>query len=221
MMSGRRLSEAAPGDRGQGRRRGPAREPDPGLGHHPELLRLYAKLSGMTGTAATERGFRRHLQDGRGRGAHQPPVSRIDEDDEVYRTEAEKNTRHPGADRDCYRRGQPILVGTVSIEKSETLSEILSKHRYEVDGKTKVGIPHQVLNARYHEQRPLIVADAGSPARDHRHQQWPAAAPISSWAVTSRWRVEPLAHRTARPRRRVTPEQAIKKKQDWRSRSPT
>src|SRR5690606_24120017 len=64
---------------------------------------------------------------------------------------------------DCYRRGQPILVGTVSIEKSEQLSELLNAHEFELDGKKQRGIPHNVLNARYHEQEALIVADAGKP----------------------------------------------------------
>ena len=60
-------------------------------------------------------------------------------------------------------RGQPILVGTVSIEKSEQLSEMLKTYAFEQDGQTKTGIPHQVLNARYHEQEAHIVADAGVP----------------------------------------------------------
>jgi preprotein translocase subunit SecA len=91
------------------------------------------------------------------------PIQRIDDDDEVYRTEAEKNQAIIKQIVDCYTRGQPILVGTVSIEKSETLSELLKAHKFEVDGKTQTGVPHQVLNARYHEQEAHIVADAGVP----------------------------------------------------------
>ena len=91
------------------------------------------------------------------------PVARIDDDDEVYRTEAEKNRAILKQIEDCYVRGQPILVGTVSIEKSETLSTLLNAHAYEVNGQSRKGIPHNVLNARYHEQEAVIVADAGIP----------------------------------------------------------
>ncbi len=135
-------------------------------------FRLYQKLSGMTGTAATE--------------AHEfidiynmdvaeiptnKPVTRIDDDDEVYRTAAEKNQAIITTIEDCYLRGQPILVGTVSIEKSEQLSALLDAHVFERDGKKVTGIPHAVLNARYHEQEALIIADAGVPGvGDHRHQ---------------------------------------------------
>ena len=127
-------------------------------------FRLYAKLSGMTGTAATEAQefFDIYKMD----VAEIPtnrPIARIDEDDEVYRTGAEKNQAIIGQIEDCYRRGQPILVGTVSIEKSEQLSELLNAHSFEIDGKTRTGIPHNVLNARYHEQEAKIVADAGVP----------------------------------------------------------
>ena len=127
-------------------------------------FRLYTKLSGMTGTAATEAQefFDIYKMD----VAEIPtnrPVARIDEDDEVYRTAAEKNQAIIGQIEDCYRRGQPILVGTVSIEKSEQLSDLLKAHKFEIDGKRQTGIPHNVLNARYHEQEAKIVADAGIP----------------------------------------------------------
>jgi preprotein translocase subunit SecA len=127
-------------------------------------FRLYAKLSGMTGTAATE--AQEFLDIYKMDVAEIPtnrPVTRIDDDDEVYRTAAEKNRAVTLLIEDCYRRGQPILVGTVSIEKSELLSEMLKAHSFELDGKTIKGIPHNVLNARYHEQEALIVADAGVP----------------------------------------------------------
>ena len=127
-------------------------------------FRLYSKLSGMTGTAATE--AQEFLDIYKMDVAEIPtnrPIQRIDDDDEVYRTAAEKNAAIIKQIEDCYLRGQPILVGTVSIEKSELLSELLKAHRFEKDGKAQVGIPHSVLNARYHEQEALIVADAGRP----------------------------------------------------------
>ncbi|WP_411287012.1 preprotein translocase subunit SecA [Phenylobacterium sp.] len=127
-------------------------------------FRLYAKLSGMTGTAATE--AQEFLDIYKMDVAEIPtnrPVTRIDDDGEVYRTAAEKNLAVILLIEDCYRRGQPILVGTVSIEKSEQLSEMLKAHKFEVDGKTVNGVPHNVLNARYHEQEALIVAGAGVP----------------------------------------------------------
>ncbi|HEX3886631.1 MAG TPA: preprotein translocase subunit SecA [Phenylobacterium sp.] len=128
-------------------------------------FRLYTKLSGMTGTASTE--AQEFLDIYKMDVAEIPtnrPVVRIDDDDEVYRTAAEKHVAIIGLIEDCYKRGQPILVGTVSIEKSEQLSEMLKAHSF-IDGagKTVKGVPHSVLNARYHEQEALIVADAGVP----------------------------------------------------------
>lgn len=127
-------------------------------------FRLYTKLSGMTGTAATE--AQEFMDIYKMDVAEIPtnrPVQRIDEDDEVYRTAREKNLAIAKQIEDCYRRGQPILVGTVTIEKSEQLSEVLKAHTFEMDGKTINGIPHSVLNARFHEQEAVIVADAGVP----------------------------------------------------------
>jgi preprotein translocase subunit SecA len=165
MMSGRRLSEGLH----------QAIEAKEGVDIQPEnqtlasvtiqnYFRLYDKLSGMTGTAATEASefmdiYKMEVVE----IPTNRPIARIDDDDEVYRTEAEKNASIIKQIVDCYTRGQPILVGTVSIEKSETLSELLKQHSFEVDGKTIKGIPHQVLNARYHEQEAHIVADAGVP----------------------------------------------------------
>ena len=127
-------------------------------------FRLYTKLSGMTGTAATEaQEFADIYRMDVSEIPTNRPVARIDDDDEVYRTEAEKNRAILKQIEDCYVRGQPILVGTVSIEKSESLSTLLNAHAYEVDGKARKGIPHNVLNARYHEQEAVIVADAGIP----------------------------------------------------------
>ncbi|MET0294751.1 MAG: preprotein translocase subunit SecA, partial [Phenylobacterium sp.] len=165
MMQGRRLSEGLH----------QAIEAKEGVFVQPEnqtlasvtiqnYFRLYSKLSGMTGTAATE--AQEFLDIYKMDVTEIPtnrPVARIDDDDEVYRTADEKNQAILKQIEDCYVRGQPILVGTVSIEKSEQLSELLNKHAFEVDGQRRVGIPHNVLNARYHEQEALIVADAGIP----------------------------------------------------------
>jgi preprotein translocase subunit SecA len=117
-------------------------------------FRLYPKLAGMTGTAMTEAG---EFMDIYKLEVIEIPtnvqVRRIDMDDEVYRTEAEKFNAVRTAVLECYERKQPVLVGTVSIEKSEALSAQFKKAK----------IPHQVLNARYHEMEALIVAQAGRP----------------------------------------------------------
>jgi len=127
-------------------------------------FRLYKKLSGMTGTAATEaQEFDDIYKMAVSEIPTNRPVQRIDDDDEVYRTEREKNESILKQIADCHARGQPILVGTVSIEKSEELSRLLSTYAWEYDGKKHKGIPHQVLNARFHEQEAGIVADAGVP----------------------------------------------------------
>ncbi len=118
-------------------------------------FRMYEKLSGMTGTAMTEAD---ELLDIYGLEVVEMPtnlpIARKDDDDEVYRTAGEKEKAIIELIRDCKQRGQPILVGTTSIEKSEQLSEALKR----------AGIEHQVLNARYHEQEAHIVADAGIPS---------------------------------------------------------
>ena len=117
-------------------------------------FRLYEKLAGMTGTAMTEEGefseiyslevvampTNRHVQ-------------RIDHDDEVYRTSKERDQAVIDLIADCQKRGQPVLVGTVTIEKSEHLSAALSA----------ANIKHQVLNARFHEEEAKIIALAGVP----------------------------------------------------------
>jgi preprotein translocase subunit SecA len=165
MMHGRRLSEGLH----------QAIEAKEGAAIQPEnqtlasitiqnYFRLYEKLSGMTGTAATEASefFDIYKMDVTEIPTNQP-VARVDDDDEVYRTADEKNQAIIGQIEDCFKRGQPILVGTVSIEKSEQLSELLKAHVFHHDNKKHVGIPHSVLNARYHEQEAFIVADAGVP----------------------------------------------------------
>ncbi|MBV1693901.1 MAG: preprotein translocase subunit SecA [Hyphomicrobiales bacterium] len=164
-------------------------------------FRLYDKLAGMTGTAATEA---QEFMDIYGLDVIEVPtnvaVARKDDDDEVYRTVLEKSRAIVAEIADCRKRGQPVLVGTTSIEKSEQLSELLKDRKFigELstymrdlaatikDGKAddvkthlvetadylatlvKSGtngdpIPHQVLNARYHEQEAMIIAQAGVP----------------------------------------------------------
>ncbi len=115
-------------------------------------FRMYPKLAGMTGTAATEAAEFAEIY---GLDVVEIPtnlpVRRIDEHDEFYRTAAEKNRAIVAEIKDCRKRGQPVLVGTVSIEKSEHLSALLKKDK----------VKHNVLNARYHEQEAHIVAQAG------------------------------------------------------------
>jgi len=117
-------------------------------------FRLYDKLAGMTGTAATEAD---EFMDIYKLDVIEVPtnvaVARADNDDEVYRTLEEKYKAILDLLEDCHKRGQPVLVGTVSIEKSETLSELLKKRK----------LKHNVLNARYHEQEAQIIAQAGVP----------------------------------------------------------
>ncbi len=115
-------------------------------------FRLYDKLAGMTGTAMTEAAefmdiYKLEVIE----IPTNMPVKRIDGDDEVYRTADEKYEAIIALINDCNARGQPLLVGTTSIEKSELLSELLKKRK----------IKHNVLNARYHEQEAAIVAQAG------------------------------------------------------------
>ncbi|WP_225028733.1 preprotein translocase subunit SecA [Xinfangfangia pollutisoli] len=115
-------------------------------------FRLYEKLAGMTGTAATEaEEFMQIYGLGVVEVPTNRPVQRKDEHDKVYRTAKEKYAGVIESIKEAHERGQPILVGTTSIEKSETLSTLL----------TAAGIPHSVLNARQHEQEAKIVADAG------------------------------------------------------------
>jgi len=118
-------------------------------------FRLYEKLAGMTGTAATEA---EEFGDIYGLDVvtipTNLPVARKDDDDAIYRTADEKFDAIADIIKDCHERGQPVLVGTTSIEKSEMLADLLRKKN--------VG-SMQVLNARYHEQEAYIVADAGVP----------------------------------------------------------
>ncbi|HRK70958.1 MAG TPA: preprotein translocase subunit SecA [Micropepsaceae bacterium] len=117
-------------------------------------FRLYEKLAGMTGTALTEAP---EFHDIYKLEVIEVPtnlaVARKDHHDEVYRTAEEKSDAIVKLIEECQKRGQPVLVGTVSIEKSEQLSRLLKKHK----------INHNVLNARYHEFEAQIIAQAGVP----------------------------------------------------------
>jgi preprotein translocase subunit SecA len=157
MMHGRRLSEGLH----------QAIEAKEGANIQPEnqtlasitfqnYFRLYDKLAGMTGTASTEAAefgdiYKLDVVE----IPTNRPVQREDIDDEVYRTAREKYKAILTDIEETHKKGQPVLVGTVSIEKSEYLSSLLKQR----------GIPHQVLNARYHEQEAQIVAQAGVPGQ--------------------------------------------------------
>ena len=115
-------------------------------------FRLYDKLSGMTGTAATEADeFMEIYKLGVLEIPTNKSIARSDEDDRVYRTTEEKYEAIVGEVKEANSKGQPILLGTTSIEKSELLSNLLKKS----------GVKHNVLNARQHEQEANIVANAG------------------------------------------------------------
>src|SRR3989338_8133346 len=153
MMKGRRLSDGLH----------QAIEAKEGVAIQPEnvtlasvtfqnYFRLYNKLAGMTGTAATEADeFMEIYKLGVVEVPTNRPVQRKDEHDAVYRTSREKFEGIVKTIQEAHATGQPILVGTTSIDKSEFLSGLL----------TAAGIPHNVLNARQHEQEAQIVADAG------------------------------------------------------------
>ncbi|WP_314372725.1 preprotein translocase subunit SecA [Sphingomonas paucimobilis] len=115
-------------------------------------FRMYPKISGMTGTAATEAGeFYDIYKINVVTIPTNLPIARVDEEDEFYKNTQDKFLAIAKKIRDHAAKGQPVLVGTVSIEKSELLSEFL----------TQEGVPHKVLNARYHEMEAHIVAQAG------------------------------------------------------------
>jgi preprotein translocase subunit SecA len=155
MMTGRRLSDGLH----------QAIEAKEGVAIRPEnvtlasvtfqnYFRLYERLSGMTGTAVTEADeFFEIYKLGVVEVPTNKPVIRMDHDDQVFRTAREKYESIVEEIRRASEAGQPILVGTTSIEKSESLSELLKTAK----------VPHNVLNARYHEQEAGIVAEAGVP----------------------------------------------------------
>ena len=116
------------------------------------FFRLYDKLSGMTGTALTEEEeFSGIYNLDVVEIPTNKPVIRIDDPDVVYKTEAGKYRAVIAQIKECHTKGQPVLVGTISIEKSELLSQMLKRE----------GIPHNVLNAKHHEKEAEIVAQAG------------------------------------------------------------
>ena len=115
-------------------------------------FRLYGKLSGMTGTAMTEEEeFGTIYSLDIVEIPTNKPVQRVDHPDVVYKTEAGKFRAIVNQIEECHKKGQPVLVGTISIEKSEELSGMLKRK----------GIPHKVLNAKFHEKEAEIVAQAG------------------------------------------------------------
>ena len=115
-------------------------------------FRMYSKLSGMTGTALTEDNeFRQIYALDVVEVPTNKPMIRIDRNDAVYRTLRGKINAIVAQIKECYEKGQPVLVGTVSIDKSEFLSQVLKKN----------GIPHNVLNAKQHEKEAEIIAQAG------------------------------------------------------------
>ena len=116
------------------------------------FLRLYKMLSGMTGTALTEEEEFQHIYklDIVAIPTNKP-VIRIDEHDSVYKTEAGKFQAVIRQIKECHEKGQPVLVGTVNVDKSEMLSKLLKRE----------GIPHEVLNAKFHEKEAEIIAQAG------------------------------------------------------------
>ena len=116
------------------------------------FFRLYDKLSGMTGTALTEQEeFESIYKLDVVEIPTNRPIARIDHPDVVYKTEAGKFRAIINQVKECHAKGQPVLVGTISIEKSEILSKLLKRE----------GIPHNVLNAKYHELEAQIIAQAG------------------------------------------------------------
>jgi len=121
---------------------------------YQNYFRLYPKLSGMTGTALTEAAeFEEIYKLGVISIPTNVPIARIDQEDKIYRSLHDKNIAIVELAKECQARKQPVLIGTVSIEKSEELSSALKKAK----------VKHSVLNARYHEQEASIIAQAGSP----------------------------------------------------------
>ncbi|MDR1952624.1 MAG: preprotein translocase subunit SecA [Elusimicrobiota bacterium] len=117
------------------------------------FFRMYKKLAGMTGTASTEAAeFWEIYKLGVVEIPTHNPMIRKDHTDVIYRTEKEKDAAIINEIENCWKNGQPVLVGTRSIEKSEKISSMLRKK----------GIPHQVLNAKYHEMEAKIIANAGT-----------------------------------------------------------
>jgi preprotein translocase subunit SecA len=119
-------------------------------------FRLYDKIAGMTGTAVTEADEFREIYNMEVVVIPtNAPMIREDRNDLIYKTEKAKFKAAADMIAECHARKQPILVGTISVEKSERLSEMLKRR----------GIPHEVLNAKHHAKEASIIERAGSPAR--------------------------------------------------------
>ncbi len=119
-------------------------------------FRMFDKLAGMTGTADTEAAeFQQIYKLAVTIVPTNQPMVRQDLSDQIYRTEKEKFQAVLDEVKELHAQGRPVLVGTVSIEKSERLSGLLTRH----------GVPHNVLNAKHHEQEAQIIAEAGHPGR--------------------------------------------------------
>src|SRR5438270_5264811 len=180
MMPGRRYSEGLH-QALEGKERQPIQPENQTLASitFQNYFRMYEKLAGMTGTAMTEADefidiYNLEVIE----VPTNMPMVRLDDDDEVYRTGAEKYRSVLALINECKERGQPVLVGTTSIEKSEQLAEMLRKQGWEAhdfsdpnafsalysgdDGATKAKV-FAILNARYHEQEAYIIAQAGVP----------------------------------------------------------
>lgn len=133
----------------------------------------YEKKAGMTGTALTEE---QEFRDIYGMDVIEiptnEPVRRVDHEDLVYKTKREKVNAVTDTIVEAHAKGQPVLVGTITIESSEIFSDALKKR----------GIPHKVLNAKFHEMEAEIVAQAGQAGLLPLPPTWRAAVRILSWA---------------------------------------
>ena len=194
LMFGRRYSEGLPpGHRGQGAAWDVQRENRTlATITFQNFFRLYGKLSGMTGTALTEaEEFQTIYELDIIEIPTNKPVVRRDWPDVVYKNEAGKDPRYHQPHRRVPRKGQPVLVGTISIEKSEYLSKLLKRE----------GIPHNVLNAKQHEREAEIVAQAGKLGAVTIATNMAGAAPTSCLAATRSILRGPTSRRPGIPTR--------------------
>ena len=169
-------------------------------------FRLYGKLSGMTGTALTEQEeFQSIYALDIVEIPTNKPVIRIDRNDVVYKNQAGKDRAIIEQIKACYAKGQPVLVGTISIEKSEYISSLLRKQ----------GVPHSVLNAKHHEKEAEIVAQAGKLGAVTIATNMAAARTSCSAATRSIWpspiSAAPDTTRTRSARRPATPRPRTKR----------
>lgn len=150
-------------------------------------FRMYTKLAGMTGTAATEKEeFAKIYNREVTMIPTNRPVIRIDNSDLIYRTEDAKFRALINEIRERSANGQPILVGTTSVETSERLSALLKREK----------IKHQVLNAKQNADEARIIAQAATPVLSPSPPTWPVVVPIFCWAATLKlWRAVILKSR--------------------------